>query len=147
MSNENCKFVVIEYLKVFDNGGVIFDGGLIFDLFVDDVQVFFFKWGIVWGKDEIGKLFGDVGSILIFIVYYYYEFIWVFLGFDFVVVEGISYGDYCDGFFCVGVFELGVGCWCDVFEICDWKICWVFIYLDFDYVFQDMVCYFWFVVI
>lgn len=143
MSNENRKSVAIEYLKAFDNGGVTSDGGSILDLFADDAQVFFPKWGIARGKDEIGKLFGDVGSTLTSIVHHYYEFTWVFSGSDLVVAEGTSHGDHRDGPFRAGVPESGAGRWCDVFEIRDWKICRVFIYLDPDYASQDTARYPW----
>ena len=62
MTDEQRKSVAIEYLKAFDNGGVTSTGGSILDLFADDAQVYFPKWGLANGKEEIGKLFGDVGG-------------------------------------------------------------------------------------
>ena len=55
MTNEQRKSVAIEYLKAFDKAGVTSDGGSILDLFADDAQVYFPKWGIARGKEEIGK--------------------------------------------------------------------------------------------
>ena len=64
MTDEQRKSVAIEYLKAFDNGGVTSTGGSILDLFADDAQVYFPKWGLANGKEEIGKLFADVGATL-----------------------------------------------------------------------------------
>ena len=62
MTDEQRKSVAIEYLKAFDRGGVTSDGGSILDLFADDAQVYFPKWGLANGKDEIGALFGASAS-------------------------------------------------------------------------------------
>src|SRR5512134_1888962 len=64
MNDEQRKSVAIEYLKAFDNGGVTSSGGSILDLFASDAQVYFPKWGVATGRDQIGKLFGDVGGTL-----------------------------------------------------------------------------------
>ena len=53
MTDEQRKSVALEYLKAFDNGGVTSTGGSILDLFSDDAQVYFPKWGLANGKDEI----------------------------------------------------------------------------------------------
>ena len=59
MTDEQRKSVAIEYLKAFDKGGETSTGGSILDLFADDAQVYFPKWGVASGKEEIGRLFGD----------------------------------------------------------------------------------------
>ena len=64
MTDEQRKSVALEYLKAFDNGGVTSTGGSILDLFAEDAQVYFPKWGLATGKAEIGKMFGDVGGTL-----------------------------------------------------------------------------------
>ena len=64
MTDEQRKSVALEYLKAFDNGGVTSTGGSILDLFAEDAQVYFPKWGLANGKKEIGKLFGDVIAAL-----------------------------------------------------------------------------------
>ena len=64
MTDEQRKSVAIEYLKAFDNGGVTSTGESILTLFADDAQVYFPKWGLASGKEEIGQLFGDVGGAL-----------------------------------------------------------------------------------
>ena len=52
MTDEQRKSVALEYLKAFDHGGVTSTGGSILDLFADDAQVYFPKWGIAEGKAE-----------------------------------------------------------------------------------------------
>ena len=64
MTDEQRKSVALEYLKAFDNGGVTSTGGSILDLFADDAQVFFPKWGLATGKEQIGQLFTDFGGTL-----------------------------------------------------------------------------------
>ena len=62
MTDEQRKSVALEYLKAFDNGGRTSSGGSILDLFADDAQVFFPKWGLATGKQQIGQLFSDFGG-------------------------------------------------------------------------------------
>lgn len=143
MTDEQRKSVAVEYLKAFDNGGVTSTGGSILDLFADDAQVYFPKWGIAIGKEAIGQLFGDVGSMFTSITHHFSEFTWVFSGSDLLVAEGTSHGEHKDGPWRAGVPEHGAGRWCDVFEIRDWKICRVFIYLDPDYATKDTARYPW----
>ena len=71
MTDEQRKSVALEYLKAFDNGGVTSTGGSILDLFAEDAQVYFPKWGLATGKTEIGKMFGDVGGKLKSITHHY----------------------------------------------------------------------------
>jgi hypothetical protein len=44
------KSVALKYLKAFDNKGVTSSGASILDLFTEDAQVFFPKWGLATGK-------------------------------------------------------------------------------------------------
>ena len=143
MTDEQRKSVAIEYLKAFDKGGVTSTGGSILDLFADDAQVCFPKWGIASGKDEIGKLFTDVGGTLKEIIHHFSQFNWVFSGSDVIVCEGTSHGEHSDGPWRVGVPDWGAGRFCDVFEIRDWLIQRVFIYLDPDYAGKDTTRYPW----
>ena len=62
MTDEQRKSVAIEYLKAFDN--VTSSGGSILDLSADDAQVFFPKWGLANGKEQIGQLFADFSALL-----------------------------------------------------------------------------------
>jgi hypothetical protein len=143
MTDEQRKSVALEYLKAFDNGGVTSTGGSILDLFAKDAQVYFPKWGLANGRDEIGKLFGDVGGTLKSIVHDYSHFNWIFSGSDLVACEGTSHGEHKDGPWRAGVPETGAGRWCDVFEIRDWLIQRCFIYLDPDYAGKDTARYPW----
>ena len=143
MTDEQRKSVALEYLKAFDHGGVTSNGGSILDLFADDAQVYFPKWGIAEGKGEIGKLFSEVGGTLKAIKHDYASFNWIFSGGDTIVAEGTSYGEHQDGVWRAGVPEWGAGRWCDVFEIRDFRIQRCFIYLDPDYAGQDTARYPW----
>jgi hypothetical protein len=143
MTDEQRKSVAIEYLKAFDRGGVTSIGGSILDLFADDAQVYFPKGGLASGKEQIGKLFADVGKTIKSIEHHYSHFNWIFSGREVVVCEGTSHGEHQDGTWRAGVPEWGAGRWCDVFEISDWKIQRVFIYLDPDYAGKDTSRYPW----
>jgi len=145
MTDEQRKSVALEYLKAFDRGGVTANGGSILDLFADDAQVYFPKWGIASGKAQIGKLFGDVGGTLKSIQHHYDEFNWIFSGGNTIVCEGTSEGEHRDGPWLAGKPQWGAGRWCDVFEISDGKIQRVFIYLDPDYAGKDTSRYPWLV--
>ena len=142
MTDEQRKSVAVEYLKAFDKGGTTSTGGSILDLFASDAQVYFPKWGIANGHDEIGRLFGDIGGTLKSITHDYSHFNWVIAG-DMVVCEGTSHGEHQDGPWRAGVPESGAGRWCDVFEIRDWLIQRCFIYLDPDYAGRDTERYPW----
>jgi hypothetical protein len=88
-------------------------------------------------------MFGDVGGTLEQIVHHYSHFNWVFSGGDVVVCEGTSHGEHRDGPWRAGVPEWAAGRWCDVFEIRDFLIQRVFIYLDPDYAGKDTERYPW----
>ena len=74
MTDEQRKSVALEYLKAFDNKGVTSTGGSIMDLFADDAQVFFPKWGLATGKARIGQLFTDFGGGIRHILHDYASF-------------------------------------------------------------------------
>src|SRR5215218_2488356 len=97
MTDEDRKALVVEYLKAFDRAGVTTDGGSILDLFADDAQVYFPKWGVAKGREQIGQMFGDVGGTLKAIEHHYELFNWVFTGGDVLAVEGTSHGEHRDG--------------------------------------------------
>src|SRR5439155_5876698 len=97
MTDEQRKSVALEYLKAFDNGGVTSTGGGILDLFADDAQVYFPKWGLAEGKEQIGKMFGDVGARYKAIKHNYADFNWIMTGSDLFACEGTSYGEHVDG--------------------------------------------------
>jgi hypothetical protein len=143
MTDEQRKSVALEYLKAFDKGGVTSTGGSILDLFADDAQVYFAKWGVATGKEQIGKLFGDVGGTLKSITHHFSHFNWIMTGTDTFAVEGTSHGEHQDGPWRAGVPEHGAGRWCDVFEVRDFLIQRCFIYLDPDYAGKDTARYPW----
>jgi len=97
MTDEQRKSVALEYLKAFDNGGVTSIGGSILDLFATDAQVYFPKWGLATGKEQIGKLFTDVGATIKSITHHYSHFNWIFSGSDLLVCEGTSHGEHIEG--------------------------------------------------
>jgi hypothetical protein len=135
MSDEQRKSVALEYLKRLDRGEAFFD------LLADDAQVYFPKWGLANGRAEYEKLFMDLGAILKGIRHDYAYFNYVISG-DMVVVEGTSFGTTANGTrWRAGVTHAGN--WCDVFEIRDFKIQRVFIYLDPDYAGEDTGRYPW----
>ena len=143
MTDEQRKSVAVEYLKAFDKGGVTSTGGSILELFASDAQVYFPKWGLATGHEQIGKLFGDVGGTLKSIQHHFSEFNWIFSGGDMLACEGTSHGEHRDGGWRSGVPEWGAGRWCDVFEIRDFLIQRCFIYLDPDYASKDTARYPW----
>ena len=141
MTDEQRKSVALEYLKAFDHAGVTSSGGSILDLFADDAQVFFPKWGLATGKDEIGRLFTDVGTTITSVMHDYATFNWVMTGTDTFACEGTSFGEHRDGSWRAGVTHAGR--WCDVFEIRDFLIQRCFVYLDPDYAGLDTERYPW----
>jgi ketosteroid isomerase-like protein len=135
MTDEQRKAVALEYLKRLDRGDDFFA------LFADDVQVYFPKWGIANGIAEVKRLFSDVGGILAAIQHDYAYLNYAHNG-DLLVVEGTSSGRTSSG----AEWRAGVtqaGRWCDVFEIRDFKIQRLFVYLDPDYADADTARYPW----
>jgi ketosteroid isomerase-like protein len=141
MSDEQRKAIALEYLKAFDNAGVLANGGSILELFTDDAEVYFPKWGVATGKDEIGRMFGDVGATITSILHDYDTFNYVMTGTDVFAVEGTSAGEHRDGAWRAG--ETHAGRWCDVFEVRGGLIRRCFIYLDPDYAGKDTGRYPW----
>ena len=141
MTDDQRKSVALEYLKAFDNGGVTSTAASILDLFADDAQVYFPKWGLANGKEAIGRLFTDVGGTLKGIRHDYSHCNWVVTGTDLFACEGTSYGEHRDRSWRAGVTHAGR--WCDVFEVRDFLIQRCFIYLDPDYAGGDTARYPW----
>ena len=141
MTDEDRKALVVQYLKAFDRAGVTEDGGSILDLFAEDAQVYFPKWGVANGKAQIGEMFGSVGGRLKAIRHDYANFNWIMTHTDTFACEGTSYGEHDDGAWRAGVTHAGR--WCDVFEVRDFLIQRCFIYLDPDYAGLDTDRYPW----
>jgi hypothetical protein len=135
MTPEQMKSVVIEYFKRFDRGGDVLE------LFADDADIYFPKWGVARGKEEIGRCFGDVAQLFTSILHHP-EYLKMVVQEDVVVVEGITSGVAADGV----QWRAGVthgGRFVDWFEIRDFKIQRCFIYLDPDYSGADTERYHW----
>jgi len=130
------KSVVLEYFRRLDRGGDFLD------LFADDARVFYPKWGIATGRDEIGAMVGDVAELVTAMAHDYETFNYVIDG-DVVVVEGTSTGETADGTEWRPDGTPGGGRWCDVFEVRDGEIQRLFIYLDPDYAGRDTAQYPW----
>lgn len=143
MTDEQRKSVALEYFKSMDQGGVTSDGQSMFALFDERAQAYFPKWGLANGRAEIERMFGDVGGTLLGITHHYATFNWIFSGGDLLVVEGTSHGEHRDGPWRAGQPESAPGRFCDVFEIRDFLIQRVFIYLDPDYAYKDTARYPW----
>ena len=141
MPDEQRPSVALEDLQACDSGGVTSTGASILDLFADDAQVHFPKWGLANGKEAIGQCFTDVGGTLKGIRHDYATFNWIMSGGDTFVCEGTSYGEHQDGSWRAGVTHAGR--WCDVFEVRDFLIQRCFIYLDPDYAGLDTDRYPW----
>jgi hypothetical protein len=143
MTDEQRKSVALEYLSAFDHGGVTSSGGNILDLFDDNATVYFPKWGIANGKEEIARWIKEVGGTFTSIVHRTWEFHYIMSGTDLFAVEGTTHGVHQDGPWSAGDPEWSAGRWCDVFEVRDWKIQRCFIYLDPDYAGLDTARYPW----
>ncbi|MFP5479218.1 MAG: nuclear transport factor 2 family protein [Alphaproteobacteria bacterium] len=138
------KAVAESYLKSLDAGGVSPTTGLgLFDHFTDDAEVFFPKWGIARGKEEVIRMFTDVGGTLKAIKHHYDHFTWHMTGTDSFAVEGTSEGEHRDGPWVAGQPAWGAGRFCDCFTLRDGKIARLFIYLDPDYAGKDTARYGW----
>ena len=110
MTDEQRKSVALEYLKAFDNRGVTSTGASILDLFAEDAQVFFPKWGLATGKKQIGQLFTDFGGLIKHILHDYAAFNWIMTGTDTFAVEGTSAGQHMDGSWRAGVTHAAGSC-------------------------------------
>jgi ketosteroid isomerase-like protein len=143
MTDEQRKSVALEYFKALDSGGKTASGASMFDLFAADGQVYFPKWGIANGRAEIERMYAEVGTLLKAITHHYASFNWILSGSDLLACEGTSHGEHRDGSWRAGMPEAGAGRFCDVFEIRDYLIQRLFIYLDPDYATLDTARYPW----
>ncbi|MGB3243531.1 MAG: nuclear transport factor 2 family protein [Sulfitobacter sp.] len=143
-SDEDRKVIAESYLRALDAGGVSPTTGLgLFDHFTDDAEVYFPKWGVARGMDEIVAMFTDVGGTLKGITHHYDGFTWYMNGTDRIAVEGTSEGMHRDGPWVAGEPDWGAGRFCDCFEVSGGKITRRFIYLDPDYAGKDTERYGW----
>ena len=141
MTDEQRKSVALEYLKAFDNKGVTSNGGSILDLFADDAQVFFPKWGLATGKKQIGQLFTDFGGG---IRAHPARLRHLQLDHDrHGPVRGRGNQRWRACLKASGGRGIHAGRWCNVFEVRDFLIQRCFIYLDPDYGGKDTARYRW----
>lgn len=138
------KAVAESYLKALDAGGVSPTTGLgLFDHFAEDAEVYFPKWGIARGKEQVIAMFSDIGATLKGIKHHYDGFTWYMNGTESFAVEGTSEGEHRDGPWMADQPMWGAGRWCDCFTVRDGKIARLFIYLDPDYAGKDTGRYGW----
>ncbi len=142
MTDEQRKSVAVEYFKSFDRGYTS-DGRPFLELFAEDAIVYFPKWGIAHGREEIGRMFGEIGANFKWIRHHSHDFNYIFTGTDTMVIEGRTSGEHRDGPWDADHPAWGAGRWCDVFEIRDFLIQRCFIYLDPDYAGKDTARYPW----
>lgn len=142
MTDEQRKALILEYFKPFDHGGTRANGESILSLFADDCHVWFPKWGMADGVDEVGAMFGDLAASFEWINHTTSHMNFVFGG-TMVAVEGLTRGKHRDGAWQAGSPEWGAGRFCNIFEIWDFKIHRLHIYLDPDYANLDSARYPW----
>jgi ketosteroid isomerase-like protein len=145
MTDEDRKSIAVSYFKLLDDGQVETTerGSGLLELFANDAEFCFPKWGVARGINEIRRLFGDVGAMVAAIRHDYTYINWIFSGTDLVVAEGTSQGVHRDGSRWTGRPGWCTGRWCDVFEIRDGRIHRLYVYLDPDYAGKDTERYPW----
>lgn len=111
------------------------------DLFTDDVQVYFPKFGIGTGKQALGEMALGLMKALASISHDLFLFNFVVQG-ESVVVEGVTHGvDHAGTAWKGG--ETSGGRFCSVFEFRGSLISRMHIYLDPDYTSRDEDRFFW----
>jgi hypothetical protein len=113
----------------------------VLDLFTDDVQIYFPKFGIATGKAAFGDLATGLLGSLKSIAHYISDFKYV-VGSDSVVVEGTTHGADAQGSEWSGGKTPG-GRFCSVFEFRGPLIARMHIYLDPDYTSRDEKRFLW----
>jgi len=135
MTREDRKSVAVRYFKLMDAGEEFLH------LFDEHAYVCFPKHAPARGIKEVEQLFADLWPMFTSIVHDNAYFNYLIDG-DFVVAEGMTYGELADGTTWRGGVTLG-GRFCNVFEIRDGKIQRLHIYLDPDYGDKDTARYPW----
>lgn len=135
MTKEEKKEIVMQYMRGVDQGLDISH------LFAEHAEVCFPKWGIAAGRDEIMQMFTDIGTILGSLKHDYAHFNY-YSDEDTMIVEGTSSGTTKDGVQFTGGLTYA-GFFTDVFEIRDFKIQRLYVYLDPDYWGKNTAPYPW----
>lgn len=128
--------VAVEYFRRSDAGRAD-----IVDLFTDDVQIYFPKFGVGQGKAAYFDLAKGLLSVLASLAHDIDDFRCVASG-NTVVVEGTTYGAAKDGAQWAGGKTSG-GRFCSVFEFRDGLISRMHIYLDPDYLGANTAGFLW----
>jgi ketosteroid isomerase-like protein len=113
----------------------------VLDLFTDDVQIYFPKFGIATGKAAFGDLASGLLGSLKSIAHYIEDFNYV-VGSNSIVVEGTTHGVDREGVEWSGGKTAG-GRFCSVFEFRGPLIARMHIYLDPDYTSRDENRFHW----
>jgi len=113
----------------------------VLDLFTDDVQIYFPKFGVAKGKAAFGELASGLLGSLKAIAHFISDFSYV-IGSNSVVVEGRTYGADRQGVEWSGGKTAG-GRFCSVFEFRGPLIARMHIYLDPDYTSRDEKRFLW----
>jgi hypothetical protein len=111
------------------------------DLFTDDVEIYFPKFGIERGKSAYLNLAKGLLSYLSALAHHFHSFKYVVSG-NVAVVEGTTYGRTKDGDEWSGTQTPG-GRFCSVFELRGSLISRMHVYLDPDYVGLDEPRFHW----
>jgi ketosteroid isomerase-like protein len=135
MTRDQRRSVAIEYFHRLDAGRDMLD------LFSDTAEIYFPKWGVARGHDEIKRMWSEVG-VLYREIRHFVEYLNFVMDDHHVYVEGLSDGVAGDGTPWIGG-QSHAGRWCDAMEIRDGKIERLFIYLDPDYAGADTARYPW----
>lgn len=128
--------VVSAYFNRLDRGDPT-----LMDLFADDLQLWFPKFGIGIGKEAFGAFAAGILPTLGSIEHFVDPDAFIIAG-DRVVVEGTTRGEMKNGVQWAGGETPG-GRFCNVFEIRDGLIARLFIYLDPDYAGADSDRFLW----
>jgi hypothetical protein len=114
MNDEQRKAIVLEYSRRLDAGSPFFE------LFDDDAEVYFRKWGMATGRQQFEALFAGLSRIISRSKHDLAYMNVVQQG-GVVMIEGTSSGTSASG----EEWRAGVtsaGRWCDLFEVRDFKI-------------------------
>ncbi|MGA1938822.1 nuclear transport factor 2 family protein [Arcobacter sp. YIC-310] len=131
MEKDNLENIVIEYFKKIDNGDSSY-----LELFTDDVDFFFPKFGQKKGKKALIEFGNRIGSSLISI-WHDIDGFKIIKADNKVVVEGQERGVMSDGTSWPDN-NISIGRFCSVFEFNGKFISRMYIYVDPDFPSQDL---------
>lgn len=127
MSADDRQEVILNYFDIADGR----KSGNLLDLFTEDAEVYFPKYGVGRGREALMAIGGGLMKVVRSITHDTSTFTFI-ANDEHVVVEGTSSGTTADGVDWRGGETVG-GRFCSVFQIRDGKIARMFVYLDPDY--------------